>query len=224
MTKIIKAAQVAIFLALLLLSLAPAAFAQARGAGIARAAGLVPVRAASIRVPQAAVIRAPQLVGTPLHPNFAPISRVPGLPFNIQSLAATGRRDFDRRPRRGQAIRPFLLYSPFYSPYADYSYDVSQPPYVGEQPQVTAPAPPLAPSEPSPASVEPQPPPREVGQFILVRLDGQVVFAVAFTSVDGRLTYVTREGLRRSFPVTELDKQATLQMNDANGTLVSLPN
>ena len=72
--------------------------------------------------------------------------------------------------------------------------------------------------------MEPQPPPPEVGQFVLVRLDGQVLFAVAFTTVNGRLTYVTREGLRRSFPVSELDKDATRQMNDANGASVSLPN
>jgi hypothetical protein len=62
-----------------------------------------------------------------------------------------------------------------------------------------------------------------LGQLILVRSDGEVLLAVAFTVSKGRLTYITNEGTKRSFPVSELDKQATQQMNDANGTSVSLP-
>ena len=72
-------------------------------------------------------------------------------------------------------------------------------------------------------SAELQPPPPDVGQFVLVRLDGQVIFVSAFMAVDGRITYVTREGVRRSFPISELDKQATRQINEANGTDISLP-
>jgi len=214
MARIAKARWTAIFLAVLFLPVADSAAAQAHGAGIARASSM---RAAPTR---AGGIRPAQLVPTPLQPNFAPIARVPGLAFNVRSLAATGRRG------RGQSVAPLLWYSPFYSPYADYSYDAPQPqpPYDDQQPpQAAAPPPQFAPSEPYSASDELQPPPPEEGQFILVRLDGQILFAVAFTAVDGRLTYVTREGLRRSFPVTELDKQATRQMNDANGTSISLP-
>jgi hypothetical protein len=59
--------------------------------------------------------------------------------------------------------------------------------------------------------------------LILVRSDGEVLLAVAFTVRNGQLTYITNEGTKRSFPVSELDKQATQQMNDANGTSVSLP-
>ena len=54
-------------------------------------------------------------------------------------------------------------------------------------------------------------------------VDGEVLLAVAFTVRNGQLTYITNEGTKRSFPVSELDKQATQQMNDANGTSVSLP-
>ena len=214
---IARAGWVTIFLVALLLPIASSAAPQARGASIGRASSM---RAAPTRG-----IRPAQLVPTPLQPNFAPIARVPGLAFNVQSLAATGRPGFSRR--RDQAAAPLLWYSPFYSPYADYSYDAQQPqpPYDDQQPpQAAAPPSQFAPSDAYSASDELQPAPPEVGQFILVRLDGQVVFAVAFTAVDGRLTYVTREGLRRSFPVSELDKQATLQMNDANGTSISLPN
>jgi hypothetical protein len=81
-------------------------------------------------------------------------------------------------------------------------------------------------AEPAPRAVEPQtpaPPPPELGQLILVRRDGQVLLAVAFTTNRGQLTYITRDGTRRSFPVSELDKDATRQMNEANGTSVSLP-
>ena len=212
MGRIAKAVWAAIFLVALLLSFAPRASAQAHSAGIAHSGSARP-----------APIRPGGRVATPLQPNFAPIARVPGLAFNVQSLAATGRPGFGRR--RGQIVTPLLWYAPFYSPYADYSYEAPQPPYDDQQPpqQAAAPPPQYAPGEQPAASEELEPPPPEVGQFILVRLDGQVVFAVAFTSVDGRLTYVTREGLRRSFPVAELDKDATRQMNDANGTSVSLP-
>ena len=110
----------------------------------------------------------------------------------------------------------------------DYGYDSPQPPppypYDDQQPSQAAAQPPqYAPSDQPAENPDLEPPPAEVSQFILVRLDGQVLFAVAFTAVDGRLTYVTPEGLRRSFPVSELDRQATLQMNDANGTSISLP-
>src|SRR5581483_8903513 len=69
-----------------------------------------------------------------------------------------------------------------------------------------------------------QAPPPELGQLILVRRDGQIVMAVAFTVRNGQLTYVTNEGTRRSFPVSELAKDTTRQMNEANGTFVSIPN
>jgi len=106
--------------------------------------------------------------------------------------------------------------------YGDVSADNSQQPaysqepeqYVAEQP---APAP-VQYAPPAPAAPLP-----DVGEFILVRTDGQVVLASAFTFSGDRLTYITREGLRRSFPAAELDKQATRQMNEASGTTVVLP-
>ncbi len=218
MVRFVKAGWVGgIFLAAFFLFSASPVAAQVHGAGIGR-----PMRSAPIR---SNGFRPLQRVGTPLDPNFGPVSRVPGLSFNIQALAPADRR----ARRRSRFGTPFLWYSPFYSPYEDYAYDEPQPPYDYQQrdyqpaPQAAPPASQFTPSEPSSASAEPQPPPPEVGQFVLVRLDGKVVFAVAFTTVNGRLTYVTREGLRRSFPVSELDKEATRQMNDANGTSISLP-
>lgn len=216
MLRMAKAAQVVIFLATLSLTFACSAAAQTRGAAIGRS---MPVRSVPIRT---SGFRPMQRAGTPLQPNFGPISSVPGLSFNIQALAPADRRD----RRRSRFATPLLGYSPFYSSYLDYSYDEPQPPYDDQQqsPPQTAPQPrQFAAGEPASANAEPQPPPPEVGQFVLVRLDGQVLFAVAFTTVNSRLTYVTREGLRRSFPVAELDKDATRQMNEANGTSISLP-
>jgi hypothetical protein len=97
---------------------------------------------------------------------------------------------------------------------------IPQPP---QQPQPAAPAPSAAvPQAATPQS--PPPPPPELGQLILVRRDGQVLLAVAFTVRNGQLTYITNDGTRRTFPVADLDKEATRQMNDANGTSVALPN
>jgi hypothetical protein len=174
-------------------------------------------------------------VGTPLHPNFAPIRRVPGLGFDFEHLAAISRPTRDRFGREHRQILPFItpifgtlpLYYPFDSETPDY-YDAAeqQPQFVmmPQQPQAAAPPPrEAAPVAPPAVAQFPAPPPPELGQLILVRRDGQVLLAAAFTTVRGQLTYITREGTRRSFPVSELDKTATREMNDANGTSVSLP-
>jgi len=215
MNTIAKAVGLVFLGAVLSLAFSAEAAAQVHSAGAAGSIHSAPIRSGG-------GIRPAGRVGTPLQPNFAPLYTVPGLSFDIRSLAAASRPGFGRR--RGQYVSPFLWYYPFYSPYADYSYEV-QPPY--EYPQQEAqPAPspaPAAPSEEPSVSAELQPPPPDVGQFVLVRLDGQVIFVSAFMAVDGRITYVTREGVRRSFPISELDKQATRQINEANGTDISLP-
>jgi hypothetical protein len=210
-----KAIRLVLSVAALVVVFVAHGMAQVRRAGAAGSIRSSTVRAGTIGVGAA------RRIPSPLQPNFAPLYTVPGLSFNVQALAATGRRDFGRR--RGQ-VAPFLWYYPFYTPYADYSHD-AQPPYdVGPAPQ-TEPAPLAqpAPSEPTYTDAALQPPPPDVGQFVLVRLDGKVVFAAAFMSANGSLTYVTREGVRRSFPLAELDKDATRQMNEANGMSVSLP-
>jgi hypothetical protein len=178
----------------------------------------------------------PPRAGTPLNPNFAPVNGVPGLGFDFPHLAAISR---GFRHRFG-AFGFNGGFSPFFTPiFFDalplyYPYDTGTPDYYTEgaqEPLFVIPAPqPLAqpPAESAPrasatAPQVPAPPPPELGQLILVRGDGQVLLAVAFTANHGQLTYITREGTRRSFPVSELDKDATRQMNDANGTSVSLP-
>lgn len=195
--------------------------------------------------PNFAPIHGGSLVGTPLNPNFAPIWGGPGLGFNAQHPGAIG-HPFLNRFGRGRGLFPFYPYfAPFFfdtlpldydSDYGGdeypYGYDNQYPPpssavpdYYTQQPQFMIPQPgDLAPAESAPNAAQSTPaPPPELGQLILVRRDGKVLLAVAFTVRNGDLTYVTTEGARRSFPVSELDKEATRQMNDANGTSVSLP-
>ena len=234
MARILKVVGFVSALVALSLALSAAALAQSHGGGAAGGIGHPAGNIAPRTRPMP--IRPGATVGTPLNPNFAPIRTVPGLSFNIQALAAADRRNA-RRSRRGGVVAPLLWYSPYYSPYLDYDeepqppydYSYGQPQNYGQtlsygQPQYRqAVTPPAQPVEPS-ASLEPQAPPPDVGQFALVRLDGQVIFVSAFMTVSGRVTYVTREGIRRSFPISELDKDATRQMNEANGTSISLPN
>lgn len=69
----------------------------------------------------------------------------------------------------------------------------------------------------------PPEPARELEEFVLVRLDGKVLFAVAFSTEGKILTYITREGIRRSLPLAELDLDATRRMNEERGTTIRLP-
>jgi hypothetical protein len=180
--------------------------------------------------------RTPGRIGTALNPNFSPLHGVPGLGFDFQHLAIVNRpfRDrFGHEHRRGfEFITPiFDAGLPFYysfdtgAPYY-YTQDQTQPPQiiVPYPVPVTGQSPPVqTQADQSPPPPVPAAPVPELSQLILVRQDGQVLFAVAFTTLNGKLTYVTREGLKRSFPVDELDKSATRDMNDANGTSVALP-
>lgn len=182
----------------------------------------------------------PQVVtATPQEPNFGIVNGVPGLGFDFPHLAAINRGfnsqfGFFNALNNGFGnngfIFPFFGGLPFYNPpYEEvapdyYTEGAQQPRFAVPSPQQPATLPPAetAPRE-SATPQAPPPPPPELGQLILVRRDGQVLMAVAFTTNHGQLTYITREGVKRSFPLSDLDKDATRQMNDANGTSVSLP-
>jgi hypothetical protein len=60
-------------------------------------------------------------------------------------------------------------------------------------------------------------------EYVFVRRDGTVFFAVAFSFNAGNLQYVTKEGLRRSVPLNSLDADATQQFNEQRGVTVRLP-
>ena len=243
MTRALKAGLVAVSGATFLFACAAPAWAQrggARGGGGGMSHGSGGFSSAShgfSSVSRAPVARAPMVhpaprVATPLHRNLAPRSVARTRSLNSTPLATTRPwKDRFGRWHRGRSIIYFGAgYPGYYYPYdygfdngyGDVSADNSQQPDYSQQPDQYAgnqPAP--APSQYAVAAAAAHLP--DVGEFILVRNDGQVVLATAFTFSGDRLTYITREGLRRSFPVAELDKQATRQMNEASGTSVSLP-
>ncbi|MGB4783563.1 MAG: hypothetical protein WAQ77_02525 [Candidatus Acidiferrum sp.] len=85
---------------------------------------------------------------------------------------------------------------------------------VAERPRrarVTQPAP--APPQVEEASAAP----RQTEEFVFVRRDGTVFFAVAYAWENGVLRYVTSEGLRRSIARETLDLNATQQFNEQRG-------
>ena len=69
-------------------------------------------------------------------------------------------------------------------------------------------------------SVEPS---HDAGDFVLVRRDGGLLFAVAFTQGGGRITYITRDGVRRGLMLADLDVAATVSMNEERGTPMQFP-
>ena len=162
---------------------------------------------------------------------------VPGLGFDFAHLAAVNRNlgvralidpitqhrlALARQIRRETPILPLTLPLLFQSTQI---FIVQQPPLVILQ------QPPEAPveqvryvereAEIQPA--RPPEPPREVGELVLVRRDGEVILVVAFFAQRDRIVYVTRDGNRRSVPLAELDIESTLRMNEERGTMLRLP-
>jgi hypothetical protein len=64
---------------------------------------------------------------------------------------------------------------------------------------------------------------REPEEFVFVRRDGTVFFAVAYAWENGVLRYITSEGLRRSVARETLDLNATQQFNEQRGLNFRLP-
>lgn len=65
-------------------------------------------------------------------------------------------------------------------------------------------------------------PVQRMGEIILIRKDGRVLFASAFSVVGTQLRYISVEGILQKFPVAELDAEATEQMNEARGNSVQI--
>jgi hypothetical protein len=84
---------------------------------------------------------------------------------------------------------------------------------------------PQAPARPQPEFVEPPPPPptQDTREFVLVKLDGTIAFAVAYSTRGDQVVYVTREGVRRAVTLAQLDGDATRRMNEERGTSIQLP-
>lgn len=167
---------------------------------------------------------------------------VPGLGFDYAHLAAVGggrgrggSRFGDRNRRRN-----FIAYFPFfgggyYEPLFPEEYDDTgaEPDYEadGAEPDYYPQGPPPPPADyyarnypPAPsAPVEAEAPAKPADEYVFVRRDGTLFFAVAYAWENSTLRYVTGEGLRRSVDESVLDLDATKQFNEQRGLIFRLP-
>jgi hypothetical protein len=64
---------------------------------------------------------------------------------------------------------------------------------------------------------------READEYVLVKRDGGLLFAVAFSVQNGQLNYITLEGSERTVALVLIDMDATQRMNEQRGTRIRLP-
>lgn len=192
------------------------------------------------------VLRVPRPASNSRPNNNRPLlsQDVPGLGFDYSHLAAVGGsrgrgrgrfgdRDHDRR-------RNFVAYFPFfgggyYQPLFPEEYDDNGTAADSEETERAEPddyqqePPPWArdyarnypPTPPAPA--EAAAPPAAADEYVFVRRDGTLFFAVAYAWENGTLRYVTGEGMRRTVEGSALDLDATKQFNEQRGLNFRLP-
>ncbi|SRR5712692_717028 len=164
---------------------------------------------------------------------------VPGLGFDYAHLAAVTRNlrvsdisvlSTAQRLALARSLTPVVPFGGAFIPTPAQVIVVQQPPVVVVQQSAmpedelepvarTRPAQPRETVEPARAPE----PLHDAGEFVLVRRDGRLVFAVAFFAESDQLTYITREGVRRALPLAELDIETTRRMNEERGTTIHLP-
>lgn len=76
---------------------------------------------------------------------------------------------------------------------------------------------------PAPSSANSARTQEDATEYVFVRRDGSLLFAVAYSWENGTLLYVTRDGLRRSVARDVLDLSATEQFNEQRGLTFHLP-
>lgn len=191
-----------------------------------------------------AIVYRPATHGTSVHNGGRNGSRrlvsqdvVPGLGFDYAHLAAVGagRGRFGRGRDRHF---PVVAYFPFFGGgyYPLFPDDYEEPAAAEDQQAEAAPpadyypqgyAPTPRPGDADlyrpPAATAASAPERSSDEYVFVRRDGTLFFAVAYTWENGSLRYVTNEGLRRSVAGTALDLDATQQFNEQRGLTFRLP-
>jgi len=155
---------------------------------------------------------------------------VPGLGFDEPHLAATcGPAAVGAGRHRRQA--------PFFFPIFDGGFFLPSSPVIMEEGAAPAPQPEatdeggadapermkVSQAAPARAAETASPAPQESEQFVFVRRDGTVFFAVAYVWENGALRYITSEGLRRTVSQDALDLAATQQFNEQRGLNFRLP-
>lgn len=167
---------------------------------------------------------------------------VPGLGFDYAHVAATHPQGtHGRGHHRGRNDGFVGAYFPFYGggyylPIFPSDEDVAEAPPADEQqaeaqqvdngePQSAQTADIERPAEPSRDYVPaPQaPPPQDSDEYVFVRRDGTLFFAAAFAWENGTLRYITREGVRHTLTLDQLDLNATQQFNEQRGLNFRLP-
>jgi hypothetical protein len=171
----------------------------------------------------------PQPVSSTLNFAGAPVAEddlgAPGLGFDYVHYAAVhpnaGRHHF------GGGVVPFVG-GGIYVPYPVYMGNgapaepaAESAPAEAEQPAEDAAARPEAVAVRSHAHSNA--PAEQDSEYVFVRRDGTVFFAVAFTFDSTDLRYITQEGFRKSVPLASLDLAATQQFNEQRGLSPRLP-
>jgi hypothetical protein len=153
---------------------------------------------------------------------------VPGLGFDYPHFFAVhpnaGRHRF---PHDSGFVIPFID-GGFYLPVPAYADQGGPPPQADDSEAANQPAPPEQPSARDSDSnlrdrMRSEPLPPEQTEYVFVRQDGSLIFAVAYSLINDRLQYVTAEGLRRTIPLNTLDLGATQQFNEQRGVSIRLP-
>jgi len=215
-------------------SVAPRAVVQAPHAAAVNAmAGTRPVaRSGAPRYrPMMPVGRRARTVSSPSH--FASnqigirpgCNTAPGLGFDATHFAATcgsGTAGFRRGAFPSSFFFPFYE-GGFYVPGAPAGVDDSmaaetvQPDGTDADARETGRRYRVAPSEAEPSVDTIGAEPAENDEYVFVRRDGTVFFAVAFSWEKGTLRYITSEGLKRTVTQDALDLDATRQFNEQRG-------
>jgi len=152
---------------------------------------------------------------------------VPGLGFDYPHFFAT-------HPNAGRHQHDFGFVIPFFSggfylpvpAYADESASAQK----AEEGETNAQQPEPA-EEPAPRDrdtstsrrLRAEAVPAQQSEYVFVRRDGTLIFAVGYSWINDRLQYVTEEGLRRTVPLNTLDLDATQQFNEQRGVPIQLP-
>jgi len=173
--------------------------------------------------------------GAPRSPGATTDFQVPGLGFDFPHLAAvSGHRH--QGPRFGAfpfGFNGFLLGAP---PLIVEEMPSTEPQAVldeGKMDQIDPeadrtlagrrPVSPRAYEPQNSGSGTPEAPAQDPAEYVFVRRDGGLVFAVAYSWENGILRYVTHDGMRRTIAREAIDLTATQQFNEQRGLSFRFP-
>jgi hypothetical protein len=166
----------------------------------------------------------------PVFPNggFSTDGNVPGLGFDYPHFFATHPNAGHHRFRNDSGFVIPFIDGGFYLPVPAYADQGAPAPQPDDSEAANQPPPADQPvaretSSSSRDRMRSEPLPPEQTEYVFVRQDGSLIFAVAYSLINDRLQYVTAEGLRRTIPLNTLDFAATQQFNEQRGVSIRLP-